>query len=505
MSGGRMKWNVLCSWGAHVASLITGFFLMPYVIGVLGDDQYGTWVFINSFTAYTGVLYLGMGETICRYVARYHASGERERLNEVVTLVASIYSGGALVALAGAAILAACIGYLGSWTGDALLEVRLVILVLGLNLAISLVGSAYGGVLMGLRRFDLERIVGVVFDLVRVVLIVTLLHRDWGLLTVACIYTVVALLENVSFCYLAYREIPWLSISRRHWKWSVFKECSSFSVMALLSNLASNLISASSSIVIGFLMGPSAIVPYYIALRLTQFIRQPIDKVALICMPTAGALQAVADRSRLHHLFHKAFGFTLLLISAMWIGAYYFGGDLVQLWVGDQYQASHRLLCLLLATTVVALPCNVLRAFLLAQGEIRLPTIVIFSEALLNLTLSILLGYWFGHVGVALGSLLPALLLEGGLLLPWGLQSLSIRPVQVLLRSVRPQLLPLAALWVYCHVVTTQPWAHGSWTSLVAVSAGGGMVLGSVWWIINCSAEWWQSRQTHSALATPSA
>lgn len=492
MAGHNLKANVLFTWIAHMAALVTGFFLMPYVMRVLGDASYGQWVFINSFVAYGGLLYMGMGETICRYVSKYHGEGDSTKLNEVVTIVASVYAVGATFAFLLSVGIALLLPWISPWTGDELLEIQWVVVILGLNLSLSLLGSIYGGVLMGVRRFDLERTVGIVFDLVRVGLIIVFLHREWGLLTMALIYMVITVLENGSFMFLAWRALPELQITRKHWKYSVLKECTSFSSMALLNNFAQSLIYATDSIVIGFLMGAEAIVPYYIALRLVQFIRQPIEKVAFICMPTAGAMQSSADRGKLHKLFMQAIGVTFLLATGINLGAYFFGGDLIALWVGPGYEESHRLLVILLVATIVTLPCNLLRSFLLAQGTIRFPAMIYFAEAVANLVISLALGWTMGRVGVAIGTLVPAVVLEGAVLLPVGLSILGISWVRLMREAIRPQLAPLAALASYCLVVSPQPWAHGSWLALVGVSAGGGAVLGIAWLLVhNPPGNWW--------------
>lgn len=486
-----LKSNVLFTWLAHLAALVTGFFLMPYVMRVLGDASYGQWVFINSFVAYGGLLYMGMGETICRYVAKYHSEGNTRGMNEVVTIVASVYSLGAAFAFLLSLGIALLLPWISPWTGQELLEIQLVVVILGLNLAMSLLGSIFGGVLMGVRRFDLERTVGIVFDLVRVALIFVFLHREWGLLTMALIYMIITVLENGAFMILAWRALPELQINRTHWKYSVLKECTSFSSMALLNNFAQSLIYATDSIVIGFLMGAEAIVPYYIALRLVQFIRQPIEKVAFICMPTAGAMQSSADRGKLHKLFLQAIGVTFLLAAGINLGAYFFGGDLITLWVGAGYEESHRLLVILLAATVVTLPCNLLRSFLLAQGTIRFPAMIYFAEAIANLVISLGLGWMLGRVGVAIGTLIPAVILEAGILLPFGLSILGISSMRLLKEAIRPQLVPLAALAGYCLLISPQPWAHGSWLALMGVSAGGGVVLGGAWLLMQHSPGRW--------------
>ena len=51
----RVTINLLATWGDHVIGLAVGLILMPLVLGVLGDAQYGMWIFINSIAGYSGL------------------------------------------------------------------------------------------------------------------------------------------------------------------------------------------------------------------------------------------------------------------------------------------------------------------------------------------------------------------------------------------------------------------------------------------------------------------
>ena len=175
-----VKRNVAASWLAHGTALALGFFLMPYVIGVLGVRQYGDWVFINSFVVYAGLLYLGFGETVARFVAKHQAEGQPERVNQVVSLVLAIYAVTGTAALIAAGVLCWLSPWFGTWTGERLLQIRIVILLLGMNFAVGMCGSVFGGVLLGLRRFDVERAVTIASDFVRFGLIYFLLRAEWG-------------------------------------------------------------------------------------------------------------------------------------------------------------------------------------------------------------------------------------------------------------------------------------------------------------------------------------
>lgn len=479
-----VKRNVLASWLAHGLTIVIGFFLMPYIVHVMGDQSYGTWLFINSMASYAGLLYFGFGETISRYVAKYHGEGNDLRINQIVSLIFAIYLVMGGIALAVAISLSLLAPWTSHWTGSELVEIQWTIVVLGLNAATGMVGSVFGGVLMGMRRFDLERSVIVCSDLIRLTLIFVFLHERWGLLTIACIYFFITLAENLACAWLAYRSLPRLRIGREFLDRQVLKECSSFSAMAFLNAIAYQLTNATDSVVIGIMMGTDKIVPYYIALRLTQFLKQPIDKISQICMPTAGALSAITDRHRLQRFMLKAVGTVFLLVGGIFIGAWFFGGDVIRNWMGEGYGTSHHILVVLLAAQLIALPCGVIRSFLFGMGDVRFPAILYLTEALCSLTMSITLCSYWGLTGVAWGTFAPVLCIELGVLVPVALNRVGLKPQRFFAEAILPQLLPLAALGTYSYWVSAQEWSHQGWPMLIGVTAGGGLVLGATWLLV---------------------
>lgn len=481
LSSPSLKRNVLSSWGAHGLSLVIGFFLMPYVLGVLGDQQYGNWVFINSFASYAALLYFGFGETISRYVAKFQAEGRPQQVNEVASLVMAVFLGTGGLALLIALLLCWFAPSFGRWNGDELLQVRIVMLILGLNVAAGLSGSVFGGVLIGLRRFDLERSVAFAFDLVRLTLILIFLRQTWGLVIIATIFLLITVCEQITYAVLAFQIYPPLRIRPACWKWSTWRECSGFSAMSFLNTIAAQVINASDSIVIGLMLGTQAIVPYYLALRLTQFIRQPIDKIAHICMPTAGALAVETDQRRLHKLLMTSCGAVLLLIGGMFIGGWFFGADLIRVWMGPGYPQSHRILCILLGAQVVALPCGVLRAFLFGAGRVRVLALIYVLEAACNLALSIFLCQRWGVEGVAWGTALPVVVVELGLLLPYALRQFGLSFGRLWKQAIWPQLPPLALLASYAWLAVQLPWLPVGWPGLIGATLVGGAVLGAGW------------------------
>ncbi len=493
-TGSSVKRNVLASWGVHACNMVIGFFLTRFTLDVLGVSTYGNWLFINSIASYATLLYCGFGETISRYVARYHADQDQHRMNEVVSLVAYIFRGLGATAFVVSCGMAATAHWWGGWDGDLLTQVQITCLILGLNVAISMSGTPYGGILHGLRRFDLERGVGFASDLVRLVLFLTLLRAEWGLVIIAGIFFLVTVGENLCYVMFAYRLLPQLDVRFRHVNRETLRECGSFSAMSFINTVASQLINATDTIVIGFMLGKEAIVSYYFGLRLAQFCRQPIDKIAHICLPTAGAMHSEADRSKRIRFLLRTLGIVVLLITGLYIGAWYFGGDVLRLWVGPKvtpqnHSLSHRILMILLGAHLIALPCSIFRAFLFGVGIVRIPACIYIAEAIFNLSLSLVLCTTHGIEGVAWGTAIPVMLIELGILLPYAMKNLGVSWTRLFREALWRPAIPLFALWGYAALISQQEWAHSNWLPLIAVTVGGGAVLGGTWWLTGQSIE----------------
>lgn len=468
-----IKLNLLASWIAHAVALVVGFLLMPYVLHTLEDRKYGMWIFINSVASYGGLLYLGLGGTIGRFVAESFARKDWPRLNQVVNVVMSAYIVLGSLALLIAGGLAWIAPSLSDWDGESIWEIRAVILVLGVNLAFAMVGSVFGGVLSGIQRLDVERGITLAADFLRLGLTLLLLRHDLGLLILASVFLIVTIAENVGYVFFAYRHVPELEVHPRFIQPSAIREYLGFSVWSCVGNIANQLIYATDTVVIGVILGAKAIVPYSIALRLCHFLRKPISQIGDVCMPKAGELHATAQSHKLQSLIERGLGISVLLTTGAFIGAAYFGDDLISLWVGTGYEQSHHLLIVLLGAQLIALPVSMLRSVMFGMGHVKGPSIMYLSEALTNLLLSIVLAYSLGTMGVAIGTAIPVIAIELFVVLPYFFRKLRIEPGELVRKSLGPQVLPLVAIWVYSATLNTVPGVAATWPRLIAVTVGG--------------------------------
>lgn len=504
----RFTINLLATWSDHVLGMLLALVLMPLVLGVLGDSLYGTWVFICAIAGYSGLLSLGLGPTISRYVAAHHAKGDTEQVNRVVNAIGAVYLVMSVAALAIAGVLAWFVPVLWPNSGVSITELRWVILVLGLNVAVSIIGSVFGGILVGLQRFELERAFVLGSGVVRFVLTLAMLQKEWGLLLLAVIFLATTLAENIGYICCAFRLVPTLRIGPRLVSRQTLRECFNFSAFAFLEVVATKLIESTDCIVIGCVLGTETIVPYYVAQRLCQYISKPLQCIACVCLPRAGELHAQGNAAELRDLTVRAAGLAWMLVMGFYIGASFFGPMLMATWVHKAYPQSQTILLLLLAGQLVGTPMKVVTSVLFGMGDVRRPSVIYVVEAIANFALSLSLIYSMGLVGVALGTMIPLYFIELGILLPYATKKLGFEPRRLLMDMVGQQLAPLVALLGYSYVVWSRVPLTPGWSRLVAIAAGGAIVLGATWLGQQRLLQWWnvsKSRTGRWTVAKPHA
>ena len=116
-----------------------------------------------------------------------------------------------------------------------------------------------------------------------------------------------------------------------------------------------------------------------------------------------GNLVAEGNREKIKSVFWQLTTLRMWLASIICFGIYMFGHSFVKLWVGDGFQMPQSAFVVLLVITFIQL--TRVDAFISAYGlyqDIWAPVI----EVLLNLSLSILLGYYYGLAGILAGVLI---------------------------------------------------------------------------------------------------
>ncbi|MCO6458862.1 MAG: oligosaccharide flippase family protein [Pirellulaceae bacterium] len=414
----RALWGVVFNWAAHFSGILVAFFLTPFVVRSLGDESYGVWSIIMSFVSYYALADLGLKGAGERQLAKHLGAGELIQAARVV-----VSSWVAYVTLA-VLLLVLVLGL--AWVFPRLFQVdppnvwliRGVVFVTGLTVAVRLPGQVFAASLAAVQRFDLLNIVGIVSQLANAAGYVLVLRWGYGLLGLATVTLVVAVVSQLALAGLARQAHQGLPLAWSLADWHTLRELLRFGGANFYANVARQVSRYAGGIVIGLVAGPSVVTFYAIS---ESVARSGVDlgkALTTIVGPLASRLDGQNRRESLRRLMIlgsrllTACALTLLVLSL------FLGHRFLALWISPHHaDHSYPILVLLSLSLVATMPGNSLRVILYGIGNLRIFMVSASLELLLMLVLGPLLVVQVGAAGMA-WAVLIASFVTGWLVLP---------------------------------------------------------------------------------------
>ena len=403
--------NIFSNWLGFFVAAVVSFFLSPFVVRHLGDTGYGIWVLTMSMTSYLGLLDLGVRSAVTRYVAKFHAEKSPQDSIRVFSSAMAIFLAGGAIAVIVAVVLSVSVVQHLHMPATYVQATRVVFLLTGVTIAISLISGVFGGVVAALQRFDLQNVLEISISSLKAVAIVTILSRGLGLISLAIVQLIFVAITCVGYGWLAFKLYPELTLDWKSCSRSSLKLIFSFSFYAFVLRISAYLIFYSDSVVIGARLPVSAVTFFAIAGNLLNYSRELLSGVSTTFSPIASVLDSSGDREELKRLLLKASKFAAMVFLPIGITFIVRGKSFIGLWMGPSYsELSGRVLSYLTVAQFFAAARQISGSMAIGVGKHKGMAIPSIAEGLLNLILSLALVRPLGIIGVALGTAIPNLL-----------------------------------------------------------------------------------------------
>ncbi|MDE5734601.1 MAG: oligosaccharide flippase family protein, partial [Duncaniella sp.] len=101
----QLRAGAILNYVIVILNVLTGLLYTPYMLGCLGQNQYGLYSLVASVIAYLTLLDFGFGSSIVRYAAKIKATGTKEDEWRLYGMFLAGYTAiGVLVTIAGIAL-----------------------------------------------------------------------------------------------------------------------------------------------------------------------------------------------------------------------------------------------------------------------------------------------------------------------------------------------------------------------------------------------------------------
>ena len=410
--------NVFSNWASLLVNLVISFFLAPFIVHSLGNVYYGVWVIMMQFTGYLYLLDFGVRESIIRYVSRHDSSRDNKKLNDIISSGLLLYSAIGGVALLISVVLALIFPHIVDVEAADESVTQIVVVLSGLTVTQMLVFNVFSGILMGMQRFDIFNKVGIVFAFIRLFLILAFVNLGYGLITLALIQLVIGLGNNIVIYYyskniLKDNNIPfYYTHSPLRSRLPVFKKLYNYSIYVLINNLGQKAIFFTDALIIGINLSASFVTFYAIAGSLIEYLRRLIKLTNSVLTPAVSKLEGKNKMSDVNVLLIQGSRFSFLMALPVCIIYVILGQEFIGIWMGDEYsELSGNVLLVLALTTLFSLPQYTISRVLYGVSKHKLIAYLRITEAIINLTLSIVLINIYGIIGVAIATAIPQLII----------------------------------------------------------------------------------------------
>jgi O-antigen/teichoic acid export membrane protein len=397
----------ICRGGAAALVMLL---MPPFLTRILHKDAYSAWLLVMQLGTYVSVLDFGIQTAVGRYVAHHNELGEHKQRDSVVSTALAILIGLGGFAMLGTSIL--------TWQLPNLFrempvelhhDAQFALLFLGGSLAIALPFSVFGGIFIGLQRYDIPAWIIGVSKLLGGLFVILIANASHSIIMMAVVMGITNIGSGI-WQFLAYKKIANdIQIDKNKISSGTAREISSYCFSLSIWTVAMMLITGFDTVIVGY-FDYKSVVHYTLAATLTSFVMGVQNSVTAVLMPLASTIGAKQDSESLGSLLISGTKYSVIIMILMGLPFMLWGKYLLTLWVGSVYASDTVLILQLLLTgNFIRQIGGVYSTIALAVGEQKKIILSPLLEGIINIVISVLATAHFGFLGVAAGTICGAM------------------------------------------------------------------------------------------------
>lgn len=397
---------------------LTGLLYTPYMLRMLGQNEFGIYTLAASVIAYLSLLDFGFGNAVIRYTAKLRAKGDKEGQYSLFGTFTVLYSVIGIIALALGLVLWANTDNMfgATMTADELTQTKTVILLMVLNVAVSFPLSIYGSIITAYENFIFLRMVSIIRIFVSTGVLVLILYCGYkaiGLVVVQTMFNIAGLLINAIYCNKKLK----VKVKFNNFNRPLIREIAVYSFWIFLNVIMDRIYWSTGQFVLGVTAGPTTVAIYGIAITIMSIYMSYSTAIAGVLLPRITSMVTLnANDREISDIFIRTGRIQFIIMGLILSGFIVFGGPFIRIWAGADYADAFPIAVIFLTALLIPLIQNVGITILQARNQMRFRSLLYVSIAIVTLGAQILLAPKYGGIGCAF-AIGAALLLGQGLIM----------------------------------------------------------------------------------------
>jgi O-antigen/teichoic acid export membrane protein len=406
--------NALSNWAPLVVNIIIGFVLTPYLINHLGKKNYGIWALVGSFLGYYGLLRLGVGPGIMRYVPFYKGSNDHKAASQIISTGMAIFLVVGLAIFVLSMRLAEPIARF--YEGGP--ELALLIRILGAAAALECPSRILEACIRSHERWISANFVSIAASITRALGLATCVHLGYTVIEMGYVVFVVTIFSFAFMAVVFIRTCPDIQLRPSMVKLSRAWTLLSYGVMTTVIVLVYTRALQGHSLIIGKLVSLEAVAIYAVPVLIMRNIRNLSAAPARVFHPRFAYLDGNNQPEEIVSLFLRGTRFAAILASGTILFALVGGQPFIRLWIGEGFEEAYPVLIILAIGFLIETSFVLINPLFCGTGRQKIYAALALIQGIVGIGLSIILTWQFGLVGSPIGFAITAILMHG-LVCPW--------------------------------------------------------------------------------------
>ncbi|MFA6715554.1 MAG: oligosaccharide flippase family protein [Victivallaceae bacterium] len=494
--GKRLVRNTVSNYIAMAIKLVTSIFLAYLLLKGLGLEFYGFWSLLWAGSLYSLLLDLGFGRAVEKYSAEASFSGNMEKFNSIVSTIVFGYCLMAIIIIVVGLLISLNLEYVFKVTNGRdirnIAYYKKVLALFTVGVAMVFPTGVFPTILLGLQRTYLRNYVIIGNKIVELAGVWYIFHTEHSLMTLIIFTTSINLLSNFAMAIMAFRLMPGLKFRLKYVKLRTIKYIADFSLFTYLLTICDMIIFQTDRVLLGAMVSITSVGMYHIATKIPQLISQASTQFQGNLAPIAAILHKSGDKHKLEYMMFHSTRITVFICTGVFAAVIPLVRPILYRWLKVTDETTIMLSYILISSMFILIIFrDTAKHFLLMTGHHRLITKIAVAESISNIVLSIIFIKSMGIIGVAIGTLIPNVIISLLVIFPLAARHSGSSPLPYLLKVYLPVMLfatPITLTAIYFTHSITPLWRWNFWGLLFSASATGAVYM-LVGWVIYINRE----------------
>jgi O-antigen/teichoic acid export membrane protein len=404
--------NIAWNYAGYAYQIAINFGLTSYVVRRVSIAEYGLFMFVLSLSGTLYLLDMGIANVLVQAYVEAIASTDKDRLSNIMsTVFVALSALGALGVLAFSGLALSLPGPFNI-SHQYLHEASLIFVIAALVIQVGLPCTALEHVYQASHRFDRINQIQLATSTVQMILSAVLLATGHGIVSLALVQLVGALLRTLFLIFGLRGAVPRARLNLARFNWALLKPLLNLSKWAFLNNLCTCLFDALAWIILGSLGSMTEAAMYGVANKAPRQLWNLVDKGANVSLPQLSQSFTENDEVALQQTYLRTQKLVFGAVLPFVVLGCIFARPLIQFWAGSQYTGAALVMQWLLIAGLSHAIAYSSDQLLYACGEVRRAATITFWSGAASVAGALLLVSRFGAAGLAAGIALAQLLVN---------------------------------------------------------------------------------------------